>query len=83
LSPIPRSDPSFFNRPALPIALADTMVPDFPLRPIGPSRPRLDVMPKPESQRAHQISRRHVSLKVIDLSGSTDAYTQMNGSYAA
>jgi len=24
-------DPSFFNWPALPIALADTIVPDFPL----------------------------------------------------
>jgi Ni,Fe-hydrogenase III large subunit len=24
-------DPSFFNWPALPVALADTIVPDFPL----------------------------------------------------
>ena len=24
-------DPSFFNWPALPLALADTIVPDFPL----------------------------------------------------
>ncbi|MFE0179118.1 hypothetical protein ACFWZ2_43125 [Streptomyces sp. NPDC059002] len=25
------ADPSFFNRPALPVALTDTIVPDFPL----------------------------------------------------
>jgi Ni,Fe-hydrogenase III large subunit len=31
LSRVKIVDPSFFNWPALPVALADTIVPDFPL----------------------------------------------------
>jgi Ni,Fe-hydrogenase III large subunit len=31
LSRVKPVDPSFFNWPALPVALADTIVPDFPL----------------------------------------------------
>ena len=31
LSRVKVVDPSFFNWPALPVALADTIVPDFPL----------------------------------------------------